>query len=290
MTRKIIHIDEEKCTGCGLCIPNCAEGALQIIDGKARLISDLFCDGLGACIGHCPEQAITITEREAEAYDEDKVLAERIIPAGENTLREHLLHLQSHGAEQYFKQALHNLQRNHIANPLEAPKTQYIPHTHGSGCPGSQVRTIIRNGQQESCKVKSENEATIQSELSHWPIQLHLINPSAPYFYGAELLLAADCVAYARADMHSRFLRGKKLIILCPKLDHEQENYFSKLIKLLEEAHINSITILRMEVPCCGGIVSLAQKAVKESSRSIPIKEIIIGIDGDIRSENWSLD
>jgi NAD-dependent dihydropyrimidine dehydrogenase PreA subunit len=284
MKRKIIEINEDKCTGCGLCIPNCAEGALQVIDGKARLISDLFCDGLGACIGHCPEDAISVVEREAEEYDEEKVLAERILPAGANTLRQHLEHLRDHGATEYLNQALAYLEKEKIPNPLLRPQPPASPFTHGSGCPGSQSQAIQRT---PTPTIAATDGGA--SELTHWPVQLHLINPAAPHFTGADLLISADCVAYARADLHSAFLRGKKLIIACPKLDHDQEVYLRKLIALVDDARINSITVLRMEVPCCGGIVALARQAVAQASRKIPIKEIIIGIDGGIRSENWLL-
>ncbi len=289
MKRKIIEINDERCTGCGLCIPNCAEGALQIIDGKARLISELFCDGLGACLGHCPEQAISITEKEAEAYDEEKVLSDRIIPAGSNTLREHLLHLKDHGATLYLEQAIAYLKRYKIENPLNIQENQPA-HTHHGGCPGSQSRAIEREKSTETASPVLEPEQCSSSDLSHWPIQLHLINPLAPHFNNADILIAADCVAFARADLHSRFLRGKKLVIACPKLDQGQDKYQIKLLSLVEDAKINSITVLRMEVPCCGGIVLLARQAVSSSSRTIPVKEVVIGIDGVIRSENWSLD
>ncbi len=288
MKRKIIEIDEGKCTGCGQCIPNCAEGALKIIDGKARLISDLFCDGLGACLGHCPEQAIAVVEREAEDYNEERVLSERIIPAGVNTLKEHLQHLRDHGADQYLAEALAYLHRHGIDNPLRPSQVEAAPAHHG-GCPGSQSRTFAQNNG-ALIHPLAQTEPSIVSELSHWPIQLHLINPAAPHFQAADLLIAADCVAYARADLHSRFLRGKKLLIACPKLDHQQEIYLAKLIALIDEAQINSITVLRMEVPCCGGIVALARQAVSQSARSIPVKEVVIGIQGNIRSENWLLD
>lgn len=284
MKRNIIEINEEKCTGCGLCIPNCAEGALQIIDGKARLMSDLFCDGLGACIGHCPENAITVVEREAEAYDEVKVLRDRILPAGVNTLRQHLEHLRDHGAINYLNQALAYLDENQIENPLKTPQPPAQPVSHGGGCPGSQSRSIQRPAAAAAAPVEAGD-----SELTHWPVQLHLIHPAAPHFKGADLLISADCVAYARADLHTAFLRGKKLIIACPKLDHDQDIYMGKLMALVDEAKINSITVLRMEVPCCGGIVSLARQAVSQATRKIPVKEIVIGIDGGIRSENWLL-
>ena len=277
MKRKIIEIDQEKCTGCGLCIPGCAEGALKIIDGKARLLSDLFCDGLGACIGHCPEQAIRVVEREAEAYDERKVLAEIIIPAGENTLREHLLHLKSHGAKEYLAQAERYLEEHQIQNPLEQRPHEDVSQRH-SGCPGVGSRSF-KTGGTGPCLCESHPAA---SALSHWPIQLHLIHPGAPHFEGADLLVAADCTAFSRGDFHSRFLQGRKLVIACPKLDHNQEVYLQKLIELITGSGIRSITVLRMEVPCCGGMTALIRRAVSLSGRTVPVREMILGIEGDI--------
>ncbi len=283
MKRKIIEIDEEKCTGCGRCIPGCAEGALKIIDGKARLLSDLFCDGLGACIGHCPEQAITVIEREAEPYDEEKVLDERILPAGRNTLKEHLLHLKSHGAKDYLEQAEAYLQRHHIENPLETDEPEQSG-SHHPGCPGSRSRSFVGIENAPSPSIGS----TSDSELSHWPIQLHLVNPKAPHFHEAELLIAADCTAFSRADFHSRFLRGKKLIIACPKLEQGHDIYLQKLNELVTDAKIRSLSVLRMEVPCCAGLTAMVRHAVSLSGRTIPVKETIIGIEGDIVGESES--
>ena len=267
--RKIIKIDEEKCNGCGLCIPNCPEGALQIIDGKVRLISDLFCDGLGACLGHCPEGAITIEEREAKPYDESKVM-ENIVKAGPNVIAAHLNHLKEHGEDEYLKQALNYLKKQNI----EIPREEVLAHSHHGheGCPGA--RTIEFSGQSKS-------------QLSQWPIQLHLVLPLAPYFRGKDLLLAADCVAYAVGDFHNDYLKGKSLAIACPKLDEGMDVYLEKLVALIDQAKVNTLTVMTMEVPCCGGLLQLAQQAVAKSSRKVPIKSIVVGLQGDIIREEW---
>ncbi|MBU2102199.1 MAG: 4Fe-4S binding protein, partial [Candidatus Omnitrophica bacterium] len=187
-TRKIIKIDEEKCNGCGLCIPNCPEGALQVIDGKARLISDLFCDGLGACIGHCPQGAIEIEERQASAYDERKVMA-NIVKAGPNVIKAHLEHLRDHNEMKYLKEALAFLEENHVTLPLEF-RQQQAPLK--GGCPG--MRTL-QFGEAEA--ERTLEPGSVPSRLRQWPVQLHLVSPTAPYYQAADVLLAADCAAYA---------------------------------------------------------------------------------------------
>ena len=274
MKRKIIRIDEETCTGCGLCIPNCSEGAIQIIDGKARLVSDLFCDGLGACIGHCPEGAITVEEREAEAYDERKVM-ENIVEQGPNTIKAHLVHLKEHGQEVFLRQAIDYLKEKNIPVPEgKSPSS--------CGCPGAKSMTFAReDGAGEALAGRRP------SQLSHWPVQMHLISPDAPHYRGADLLLAADCVAYALGDFHNDYLRGKTLAIACPKLDEGQAVYLEKLKALIDRAKINTLTVMTMQVPCCGGLLRLTQKAVEESSRKIPVKSIVVGLQGEILKEEW---
>lgn len=217
MKRDIIKIDEDRCTGCGLCIPNCPEGALQVIDGKARLVSDLSCDGLGACIGHCPEGAITVERREAEPYDEARVM-ENIVKAGP----------RAGGA---------------------APQT------------GATARP---------------------SQLAQWPVQLHLLNPHAPYFKGPDLLVAADCVPFAYAGFHDDFLRGKTLVIFCPKLDGSDEAYVEKLAEIIRRNDLKSITVLHMEVPCCFGTARIVQEAVRRSGKNIAIKDQTVSIRGQL--------
>lgn len=277
MKRKIITIDEEKCTGCEECIPNCPEGAIQIIDGKARLISDLFCDGLGACIGTCPEEAITIEEREAEPYDEKKVMA-NVVTAGANTIKAHLDHLKDHGQIEFFAQAIEYLKENDIPIPAPAAK----PAAHGSGCPGSQAIAFTNEkGAQEVLA------GTRPSQLSHWPIQMHLISPQAPFFKGADLLLAADCVPFAMGDFHKDYLQGKSLTITCPKLDTNQNIYLEKLKSLIDDAGINTLTVMIMQVPCCGGLLRLAEQAVAEASRKVPVTAIVVSLQGGVLKEQW---
>ena len=282
MKRKIIKIDDGKCNGCGLCIPNCPEGAIQLIDKKARLLSDLFCDGLGACLGHCPEGAIIIEEREAEAYDEARVM-ENIVKQGENTTRAHLEHLRDHKQEEYLMQAVQFLREKGIKNPLEAgnPAPASHLHVHG-GCPGSRV---VNFGSQAA--PEGEAQGTRPSQLTHWPVQLHLISPHAPHFQGCDLLLAADCTAYALGDFHKDHLKGKALTIACPKLDGSLETYVEKLAALIDNAKINTLTVLIMQVPCCGGLLHLAQQAAAQAKRKVPIRGVVVGIQGGILKDEW---
>ena len=275
MKREIIKIDEEKCTGCELCIPNCPEGAIQVIDGKARLISDLFCDGLGACIGHCPEDAITVEKREAEPYDEKKVM-ENIVKQGENVIKAHLLHLREHGEQGYLKEAYAVLDEKGIEVSLEEGHR----HVH-SGCPGS--RTMEFSAPEERADTSGEKRPT---ELTQWPVQLHLIPPMAPHFQGRDILLSADCVAYSVGDFHRDYLRGKSLMIACPKLDSGQDVYVDKLTALIDNANIKSLTVMTMEVPCCSGLVSLAKEAASKASHEVPIKWVVVSVRGEIIRED----
>jgi NAD-dependent dihydropyrimidine dehydrogenase PreA subunit len=304
MKREIIVIDEEKCTGCGLCVPECHEGALQIIDNKARLISDLFCDGLGACIGHCPEGALTIEEREAEPYDEVKVM-ELMVTKGENTIRAHLRHLKDHREMGFLKQGIEYLKRvnfdmdlsefeeteqnaRQIVEELFGPAAQSgMPHSGVmGGCPGSMTREFsIDNEAVEEAGKQAAVE--LKSELRQWPVQLHLLNPQANYFRNADVVLTADCVAYAMADFHRRYLHGRSLAIACPKLDSNLESYVDKLTLMINDSQINTLTIMRMEVPCCGGLVQMARMASQQAGRKVPLKEIVVGVQGNVLSEDW---
>jgi len=298
MKREIIKIDEEKCTGCGLCIPGCPEGALQMIDGKARLVSELMCDGLGACIGECPEGAIQIEEREAEPYDEIKVIQE-IIKKGKNTVIAHLLHLQDHGELGFLKQATDYLESVKdqldfdlnsmvLKNDESLNKSINIPmhHSMGHSCPGSAMREFkVDESQLEAIG----NEALMKqpSALQQWPVQMHLVNPNAPYFRNADVLLAADCVAFSMGNFHSEYLKGKGLAIACPKLDHGLEVYIDKLKQMIDVAMINTLQVMVMEVPCCGGLIQMAKKALEGASRKIPIKQTVVSVRGEILSEHW---
>ncbi len=276
MEREIIHIDEDKCTGCGLCIPNCPEGALQIIDGKARLISDLFCDGLGACVGHCPEDAITVEVREAEAYDESRVM-ENIVRQGKNTIIAHLKHLKDHGEEGFFNEALAVLKEKNIDVDL----SELEPAAH-SGCPGARAMALNRNRGDDVSEEGVSEEGRRLSELTHWPIQLHLIPPMAPHFRGTDVLLSADCVAHSYGDFHRDLLKDRTLTIACPKLDQAQDIYVDKLTALIDHAEINSLTVAIMEVPCCRSLLMMAQRAAAQAERQIPIGLKVIGISGEV--------
>ena len=233
LKRKIIFIDKEKCDGCGHCVSACAEGALQIVNGKAVLVSDIYCDGLGACIGKCHKDAIRIEEREAEPFNEEAAKAE----------------CETKG------------------------------HRHNAGCPGMRSFSISREKNAEN----TSSARKWDSELTQWPVQLHLVPVNAPYWDGAELLLSADCVPFAYAGFHSELLKGKKVINACPKLD-DTGPYLEKLTGILRENNIKSITAAHMEVPCCSGIVSLAEKAIENCGRKIPFHIIKIGIKGEILS------
>ncbi|NQT75387.1 MAG: 4Fe-4S binding protein [Candidatus Omnitrophica bacterium] len=233
--RKIVKIDEEKCTGCGLCIPNCAEGALQIVDGKARLVKEVYCDGLGACLGHCPEGAITIEEREARAFDEKAT-------------------------------------EKHIEKLKEKEKA--LP----CGCPGTAVKMIKRQATSD----KRQGKRNTESELANWPVQLMLVPTQAPYLKDADLLIAADCTAFSYPDFHQDFLKGRVLLLGCPKLD-AATIYEEKLAEIFKMNDIKSITVLHMEVPCCFGLIQIVNEALRLSGKKIPLKEVTIGIKGDVK-------
>ena len=252
--RNIIKINEELCNGCGLCAKGCHEGALQIIDGKARLISELYCDGLGACIGDCPMNAISVEEKEVEAYDEIAVI-KRIIPKGDKVLEAHLQHLRNHGEMNLLQQGIQYLKDNDIPVPaLTQPQPQNV-------IPVSQLSAFKP-----------------MSASINWPVQLHLINPQSGVFNNADLLLVADCVAYANPKLYSELLVGKKLAIACPKLDVNKESYVNKLIQMIDDSKINSLTVAIMEVPCCGGLIRLVEMAMEKSQRKIPMNKIVVKI------------
>ena len=236
--RSIVRIDEEKCTGCGLCIIACAEGAIEIVDGKARLLSDKYCDGLGACLGECPEGAITIAKREAEKFDEEAV-------------QEHAKSRQSVAAV-------------HPAHPI-----------HRS-CPSAQV---MRFGGQLTRRETGEIPARNESRLSQWPVQLALVPPNAPFFENANLLIAADCVPFAYADFHSDFLKGRTLVIGCPKLD-DAEFYKKRLTEIFKRNKIGSLTVVNLEVPCCHGLYRLVKEALDSSGNTIPLRQEVIALKG----------
>lgn len=277
--RKIIKIEDSKCNGCGLCVPNCPEGAIQIIDGKARIVSDLFCDGLGACIGHCPEGAITIIEREAQDYDEKKVM-ENIVKHGKNTIKAHLEHLKKHNQDSYLKAALDYLKMKNIDIGAEYTREKALEKKQGKtevfhGCPGFKVMDFRDKGKARDSSPKTKNI----SELAQWPIQLMLVPEHAAYLKEADLLISADCVPFAYADFHQELLKGKILLVGCPKLD-DTEVYEEKLNSLFKNNFIKSVTYAHMEVPCCFGLVNIIKNAIRVSGKDIPFEEVIISIKG----------
>lgn len=282
MKRTVIKIDEELCNGCGICVNGCHEGALQLIDGKARMISDLYCDGLGACIGDCPVGAIDFEEREAEPYDEIAVM-ERLVPKGEKTIRAHLLHLKEHNETALLAQGLRYLEEHNIEIDMDIENNNEQNSDCGqafSACPGSRemsfapVKPVVPIG-------------GTPSQLRQWPVQLHLLNPQAGYFRGADVVLAADCTAYAYGGFHDRFLRNRILAIACPKLDSNKEVYVSKIADMIDGAQINTLTVVVMEVPCCGGLLQLVKMALEQASNKVPVKKVVIGIEGEIVEDNW---
>ena len=243
MIRRVIHIDEDKCNGCGACVTACHEGAIGLVDGKARLMRDDYCDGLGDCLPQCPTGAISFVEREAAAYDEAAVLANK------------------------------------------AEKEQAAAKPHFSGCPGSMMRQFNRNSQvnaetEDSAAGHTASPVAPESQLAQWPCQIKLVPVNAPYFDGAKLLIAADCTAYAYANMHQEFMKGKVTIIGCPKLD--DVDYSEKLTQIISNNNIQSVTIVRMEVPCCGGLEYAARTALQNSGKFIPWQVVTISIDGKI--------
>ncbi|MCK9579233.1 MAG: 4Fe-4S dicluster domain-containing protein [Methanoregula sp.] len=302
MKRKIINIDETKCTGCGQCIPDCPEGALQIIDNKARLVSDLFCDGLGACIGTCPEGAISVIEREAAPYSEAAVM-ETIIRQGAPVIKAHLEHLLGHGERGLYNEAIeylleHSMQipdhdnSSVLKKPVSAGQKTQPPQDRPAtcppgpdqkhpfaGCPGSAARSMAR----PPGAGPRQPAGTTGSELRQWPVQLALLNPGAGYFDDADLLVSADCAPFAYAGFHADLLAGKILVIFCPKLDADIEGYINKLAEIFGLHAIKSVTVVRMEVPCCGGVRYVVDKALEKSGKNIPVVEKIVTINGEIR-------
>ena len=254
--RKIVKIDESKCNGCGDCEAKCAESALRIVDGKARLVKEQYCDGLGACLGTCPQDAIAVEERESEAFDQAATEA----------------HMKQAGA----------------AAPGQAAPEGGPGHAAG-GCPGSRAMQFKRPAAEKpGLAGDAGGEGGWASELGHWPVQLALVPVEGPFYQDAELVLTADCAAYAAGDFHRRFLRGRAVAIACPKLD-DLSPYVEKLAEILRRNRIRGLVLIRMEVPCCGGIVRLGQEATARCGRVLPIREVTLGVNGEVRSDVLSV-
>ncbi len=287
MKRKIIRINAEVCNGCGQCLPNCPEGALQLIDNKARLVSDLFCDGLGACIGTCPLGAIHVEEREAEPYDERRVMA-NIVTQGANVIRAHLDHLAAHNEQGYLEQARQFLREQGIPEPqaIKAKNPEFPGCPPPSGgvplgdCPGSQMQD--RREKQATQPGPEAARAAAEPKLRTWPVQLQLLNPQASFFDDADLLIAADCVPFALASFHEDFVKGKVPIIFCPKLDHANEPYLEKLAAIFTLHTVRSLHVVHMEVPCCSGTTALVRQALTRSGKEIPVHDYTISIQGKL--------
>ena len=269
------------------------------------LISDLMCDGLGACIGHCPQDALTIEVREAEPYDEIAVMKE-MIQKGKNVVTAHMKHLKDHQEHAFLKQGVQFLLENkekldfnpveiiqevhhhgkpqNISQQSQAPEPSGLQMQSGCGCQGSQEMSFQAGGQAEPA---GEVVSDQPSALSQWPVQMHLINPGAGYFKDSDLLVSADCVAYSLGNFHAKHLQNKSLVIACPKLDSNMEVYEQKLTALIDHAGVNTITVMIMEVPCCGGLIQMIQSATSKAQRKVPVKAVQVGIQGEILAEEW---
>ncbi|HPS56405.1 MAG TPA: 4Fe-4S binding protein [Sedimentisphaerales bacterium] len=237
--RNIVNIDEEKCDGCGQCVNACAEGAIQLVDGKAKLISEVYCDGLGACIGHCPQNAITVERRDVDEFNEQAV-------------------------------------KVHMSEKKNKSQLEFV-------CPGIMTRNL-----RDRAKTTDSESVAVASQLSHWPVQLKLVSPQASYFANADLLLVADCVAFAMGDFHNKFLKGHTIVIGCPKLD-DREYYIDKLAEILKVNKLRSLTVIHMEVPCCSGLTSIAREAIIRNNEELSFDDIVIDLSGNvIRTEKIS--
>lgn len=292
--RKIIEIDEEKCDGCGNCVPACAEGAIQIIDGKAKVVKDQYCDGLGACLGDCPQGALTLVEREADEFDEEAVEAYlKSLESGQN----------SAASSKTLKTNTPTTDMPTAESTNGTVNSEKDDGKLGCGCPSSHLQTFImdgsdtpssapglhhRHGEGEPCACASANKPSqfqsVQSALGHWPVQIRLIPPTAPFLKGADLLVTADCVPVAYPAYHQDFLKGKVVMLGCPKFD-DAESYIDKFAQIFKVAGIQSVTALIMEVPCCSGMPTILKKAMERAGVEIPIKQVVINGRGHIVSQ-----
>ncbi len=263
--RKIITIDEDLCNGCGNCVTSCAEGALQIVDGKAKIVKELFCDGFGDCIGDCPTGALKIEERESVEFDVEAT-------------RQHLMQTQGEDAVRRMDEA--NEAHDRGEHP-DAPEAEN--QSTGGGCPGSRMRENLKSNDDQKATSSAGLPGKVnESELNQWPVQLHLVGPGAPFFMNKELVVLSTCAPIASADVHWRFIRGRGVVVACPKLDRT-EGYAEKLGEILKDASIPKVIVVRMEVPCCGGLVAIVQEAMELSGRSdLAFEEVIVGLNGEV--------
>lgn len=238
--RKIVQIDEELCDGCGICVPACAEGAIQVVDGKARLVAERYCDGLGACLGECPKGALNVVEREAEEFDEEAV-------------------------EEYLSQR----------------EQKEEPSLMASGCPSTQIQSLDSGAACEAANQPSEQVGRIGSALRHWPVQIRLVPPTAPFLKGAHLLVVADCTPVAYPELHRDFLEGRVVLMGCPKFD-DGALYVERFREIFEKGGIRSVTVLTMEVPCCQGLPLMVKKGMELAGKSIPVEQVVVSTRGEI--------
>lgn len=268
--RKIITIDEELCNGCGNCVIGCAEGALQIVHGKARLVKEQFCDGFGDCIGACPTDALKIEERDTDEFDVDAV-------------KKHLLETQGVAAVKRMEEASNAHARG------EHTSSQNAHHTQAGGCPGSRMRETLKSSGSDAKTAPTVGltDKINESELNQWPVQIHLVAPNAPFFKNKELVVLSTCSPIASADVHWRFMRGRGVVVGCPKLD-QTDGYIEKLAGIMKEHSIPKVLVVRMEVPCCGGLTMIVREAVKRSGRTdLAAEEVTISLDGRVISQKY---
>ncbi|HSL93603.1 MAG TPA: 4Fe-4S binding protein [Bacillota bacterium] len=251
MQRLIIKIDEELCNGCGACVTGCAEGALQIVDGKARLVREQYCDGLGACIGECPTGALILEERVADPFDVEET-NKWLMSLGRETV-------------------------GHVPTTI----SQTSAPAAAGGCPGSRVLAFNRSGTTPQAGGQGPLQP-VESELGQWPVQLKLVPVSAPYLRGADLLVAADCVPFAYADFHRKLLKGRAVVIACPKLDHAAD-YVDKLANIIRQNDLRSITVAHMEVPCCFGLGQIVKAAIEKAGVRVPVMDVNIAVTGEMK-------
>ncbi|MGE5235184.1 MAG: ATP-binding protein [Acidobacteriota bacterium] len=251
--RDVVRIDETLCDGCGECVPSCAEGAIALVDGKARLISEALCDGVGACLGHCPKGAISVVNAEAGPFDRGAATAPGTATAADRPLPR-----------------------------VDVPvRTDPVARSEAVGCPGARPTSWG-----SSPGPATGRQPSAASRLRQWPVQLHLLSPAAPFLRAAHMLLAADCVGYAVGDFHTSLLAGRSLAVACPKLDGGQDRYLDTLVALIDRAEIASLTVAVMEVPCCAGLVRLAHAAARRAHREVPLRVVVIDIRGTILGEH----